>query len=150
MKTVKNGLGKHLLTILTIISVVLGIITGIAVRSIFLDKNEKQFTPRVVMYVNFIGDVFLRILKGLILPLVVSSLVAAVGSLDISLSKRIGTRAIVYYVSTTFVAVMFGIILVSVIQPGLSELSSSESDKKVALKKLRDLTTADTMLDLVR
>jgi Na+/H+-dicarboxylate symporter len=150
MKTVKNGLGKHLLTILTIISVVLGIITGIAVRSIFLDKNEKQFSPRVVMYVNFIGDVFLRILKGLILPLVVSSLVAAVGSLDISLSKRIGTRAIVYYVSTTFVAVMFGIILVSVIQPGLSELSSSESDKKVALKKLRDLTTADTMLDLVR
>lgn len=68
------------------------------------------------MYVNFIGDIFLRILKSLILPLIVTSLISSVGSLDISLSKRIGTRAVVYYMMTTVMAVILGIILVRTLQ----------------------------------
>jgi Na+/H+-dicarboxylate symporter len=50
-------------------------------------------------------------LKMLILPLIVSSMISAVGSLDLSVSGRIGTRAIVYYMSTAVSAIL-GIILV--------------------------------------
>ncbi|CRL04220.1 CLUMA_CG017325, isoform A [Clunio marinus] len=138
---------EHLLTILTVSAVVCGVIAGIIVRAAGLHENEEKFHPRTVMYVNFIGDIFLRMLKALILPLIVSSLVAAVGSLDISLSKRIGTRAIAYYMLTTVLAVLLGIILVSIIQPGRGGVDPNDDRPKPST---RAVTTADTMLDLVR
>lgn len=139
---------EHLLTILTIGAVILGIIAGVVVRAIGLESDADKFPPRTVMYVNFIGDVFLRILKSLILPLIVSSLIAAVGSLDISLSKRIGTRAIVYYMLTTVMAVILGIILVTSIRPGGDGLGDEQNS--VTKPVTRAVTTPDTMLDLVR
>lgn len=138
---------EHLLTILTITAVVLGIIVGSILRVTCLDGESDKFRPRTVMYVNFLGDLFLRILKSLILPLIVSSLVAAVGSLDISLSKRIGIRAIVYYMVTTVIAVILGIVLVTTIRPG-----KFHEDEQVNKNnsQTRPVTTQDTMLDLVR
>ena len=47
-----------------------------------------DWTEREVMYVSYVGEIFLRMLKALILPLIVPSLITAVGSLDLSLSGR--------------------------------------------------------------
>lgn len=144
---VNKHVKEHLLTILTIGAVVAGVIAGVIVRAIGLDGDADKFPPRTVMYVNFIGDIFLRILKSLILPLIVSSLVSAVGSLDISLSKKIGTRAILYYMLTTVMAVILGIILVTVIRPGGD---GTEGGNTAGKQSTRYVTTPDTMLDLVR
>lgn len=145
---VNKHVKEHLLTILTIGAVIAGIVAGIIVRAVGLDGDADKFPPRTVMYVNFIGDIFLRILKSLILPLIVSSLVAAVGSLDISLSKRIGIRAIAYYMLTTVMAVVLGIILVTVIRPGGDGMENGQNGN--TKQSTRYVTTPDTMLDLVR
>ena len=97
------------------------------------------------MYVRYGGELFLRMLKCLILPLIISSLIAAIGGLDLSFSRKLGFRAIAYYMTTTICAVILGIILVSVIKPG-SNASDIVSDKK----DTRNTTTADTLMDLVR
>jgi Na+/H+-dicarboxylate symporter len=145
----KIKLNKHvkenLLTILTISSVVLGIVLGVILRLTALGDGS-SFSERTVLYVNFIGDIFLRMLKSLILPLIISSLVAAVGGLDISLSKKIGTRAILYYTTTTVIAVVLGIVLVTSIRPGVGGTSHNTT----VTQQTRNVTTADTMLDLVR
>jgi Na+/H+-dicarboxylate symporter len=147
VKLTKAHVNEHLLTILTISAVILGIIAGVITRSVGLENDDDKFHPRTVMYVNFIGDIFLRILKSLILPLIISSLIAAVGSLDISLSKQIGTRAIAYYLLTTLMAVILGIILVTTIRPGGDGMIDQNDGKKPVT---RVITTTDTMLDLVR
>ena len=91
------------------------------------------------------GDLFLRILKSLILPLIISSMISAVGSLDLSVSGRIGTRAIVYYMTTTVSAVILGIILVLTIHPG------EGSDAGIVRGgSIRHVTTADMLMDLIR
>ncbi len=56
----------------------------------FLFFTEK-WTEREVIYVSFVGKLFLRMLKALILPLIIPSLVAAVGSLDMSLSGKVAS-----------------------------------------------------------
>ena len=146
--TLNKHVKEHLLTILTIGAVIAGVICGVIARTVFLDGDKDKFPPRTVMYVNFIGDIFLRILKSLILPLIVSSLIAAVGSLDISLSKKIGIRAILYYMLTTVLAVVLGIILVTTIRPGGDGLSNGPSSG--GQQTTRYVTTPDTMLDLLR
>lgn len=97
------------------------------------------------MYIQFPGDLFLRMLKAMVIPLMVSSVTSAVGSLDLSLSKKIGGRALVYYFSTTILAVIEGLILVLLIHPGRADISS-----KIPAFASRPVTTTDTLLDLVR
>ena len=93
-------------------------------------------------YVKYVGSLFLNMLKCVIIPLVIPSLIAAIGqltllersiyknikdksylytfcpsgSMDLSLSGKVGLRAIVYYMATTVLAVILGIILVSSIR----------------------------------
>lgn len=131
---------SNLLTILTMSSVLVGVGLSIILRS----RTEK-WTPREIMYITFPGDLFLRMLKCLILPLIVSSMVAALGGLDLRLSGRIGIRAVVYYMATTFSAVVLGIILVSAIHPG-----RGNPDEIVKAGTGRNVTTVDTLMDLIR
>jgi len=134
-------LRNNVLTILNI----LGVFTGVVVALILRNSREEKWTQREIVYVGFVGDLFLRMLKMLILPLIVSSMISAVGSLDLSVSGRIGTRAIVYYMSTTISAVILGIILVLTIHPG------EGSDKGIVRGgQVRHVTTADMLMDLIR
>lgn len=137
---VKKILMDNLLTLMIIASVVLSIVIGVIMRA-----GGRTYTPRTVMYVNFLGDIFMRMIRALILPLIISSLIAAIAPLDVSLSKKIGTRGITYILSTTVLAVMLGITLVLTVKPGTTAGSEpSDSTKNNAI------TIVDTLLDLIR
>ena len=53
---------------------------------------DRTWTDRETMYISYIGKLFLRMLKALILPLIIPSLIAAVGSLDMSLSGKVSKK----------------------------------------------------------
>ncbi|KAJ9582699.1 hypothetical protein L9F63_022956, partial [Diploptera punctata] len=131
----------NLLTILTVIGVFGGVVVGVIMRN----SREEGWTKREIMYVSYVGDIFLQMLKSLILPLIVASIITAIGGLDLSLSGKIGARAIAYYFITTVSAVILGMILVSIIHPGEGDVSSIHKSGTS-----RNVTTVDTLLDLIR
>lgn len=139
---IKGFIMRNLLTMLTVTGVVAGTILGCSLRA-----TQNSWTEREVMYLQFPGDLFLRMLKCLIVPLLVSSIVSAIGSLDLSMSGRIGFRAIIYYMTTTICAVVLGIVLVSAIRPGVGAQANGNSK---APASTRNVLTADTLLDLIR
>ncbi len=132
--------GSNLLTILTVIGVGVGLGLGIGLRS----SNGEKWIPRNAMYLRLPGDLFLRTLSCLMLPLIVSSLITAIGSLDLRLSKRIGARALVYYLSTSAIAAIFGCAMVHFISPGTQ---SGDQDNNCGGEAG---STIDTLLDLLR
>ncbi|GFX59508.1 hypothetical protein TNCV_2034371 [Trichonephila clavipes] len=133
-------LGGNLITVATFLGVVVGVALGLGL------KSAKTWTKREVMYVNFPGELFLNMLKCLILPLIVSSLVSAIGSLDTRLTGKIGFRAVAYYMVTTVMAIILGIILVISIQPGVGKTVDEAMEKK----ETKPMLTEDTLMDLVR
>ncbi|KAJ8926111.1 hypothetical protein NQ315_009968 [Exocentrus adspersus] len=139
----KGFLGRNLLTILTVVGVVAGSITGVLLRNF----TGGKWSDRDTMYLAFPGEIFLRMLKALIIPLLMSSVIHAIGSLDLSLSKKIAIRSILYYTATTICAVILGMILVVVIRPGVGGTPWT-GDKKEEIR--RDVLTQDTLLDLIR
>lgn len=79
----KNCMGENVLTIFTVFGVIAGTVLGLSLRTMKTD-----WTPREIMYIEFPGDLFLRMLKALILPLIVASIASAIGNLDLSLSSK--------------------------------------------------------------
>lgn len=135
---------ENILPICTVVAVFLAIIVGIIIRS----TSSRPWTERELMYLEFPGEMFLRALKCLTIPLIVSSLVSALGSLDAKLSGRIGRRALVYYICTTLISISLGIFLVLVLHPGSGETEKATSADTPKLT--RKITTPDTILDLIR
>lgn len=138
----RAAIKPHWLTILTVLAVVFAIVLGIVLRI-----DSPKYSARTVMYVNFLGDLFLRMIRAIILPLIISSLIAAIAPLDVSLSKKIGMRAIVYILSTTVIAVILGIVLVVTIKPGGNGI---QDDNGSSVPSRKSSTIVDTLLDLIR
>lgn len=135
-------LQKNSLTFFTIVAVLGGCGLGLGLKTL------GHWTLRERMYLKFPGDIFLQMLKCLIVPLLVSSITSAIGALDLSLSKKIAARSIVYYFFTTLCAVVLGITLVSIIRPGdVETFTHPEANKKIPK---RDVLTPDTLMDLIR
>ncbi len=71
-------------------------------------------------YLGPVGDIFIRLLKFIIIPLVFSSLYIAVINLgDVKALGQLGKKTIIYYMTTTALAVLVGIILVNLFEPGV-------------------------------
>uniref|UniRef100_A0A8C9L2Q5 Amino acid transporter n=1 Tax=Serinus canaria TaxID=9135 RepID=A0A8C9L2Q5_SERCA len=128
----KNGL----LT-LSMLSVVTGCLLGFLLRALELTDLEKQ-------YFSFPGELLMRMLKMLILPLITSSLMSGLATMDSKACGKMGVITITYYLWTTFMAVTVGIILVVSIHPGAAAQKDNYSVGKVVL------SSADALLDLIR
>uniref|UniRef100_A0A673AT78 Amino acid transporter n=1 Tax=Sphaeramia orbicularis TaxID=375764 RepID=A0A673AT78_9TELE len=136
----KRLLKRNWLLIATVISVLLGISLGVVVREYAsLSHLDKQ-------YFGFPGEILMRMLKLVILPLIISSMITGVAALDSEVSGKIGLRAVIYYFSTTIIAVILGIILVMTIKPGVSQ-AADHIDRSGTTP---NVTTVDTLLDLIR
>lgn len=134
---------ENSLTVLTVTGVFIGGLVG------FIIKNSTApWTSREIMYISFPGEIFLRMLKCLIVPLLVSSITSAIGGLDLSMSGKIACRSIVYYFITTISAVILGICLVTTIRPGSGAKIVEQHTESV--DKASKVLTPDTLMDLVR
>ena len=81
--------------------------------------NAAYYNPPIE-YVSWMGDLFIRALKMLIIPLILSSLISGITSIGSGSSLgRLGLKTIVYYVMTSFFAIVTGQILVNLFQPGV-------------------------------
>lgn len=78
------------------------------------------FIPQGVEYVSWIGDIFLRSLKMVIIPLVFSSVISGVTSMGEGKNLgRLGMKTLGYYIGTSTLAILTGLIIVNIVKPGV-------------------------------
>ncbi|NWR75912.1 EAA2 protein, partial [Centropus unirufus] len=135
-----QSLHRNLLLTLTVFGVILGALCGGLLRL------ATPIDPDIIMLIAFPGDILMRMLKMLILPLIISSLITGLSGLDAKASGRLGTRAMVYYMSTTIIAAVLGVILVLAIHPGNPKLKKQLGQGK----KNDEVSSLDAFLDLIR
>ena len=97
-----------------VLGLVLGLLFGFGMT--FFD-----FGPAFVSdWVQPFGTIFVRLLKLIAIPLILASLVKGIADLkDISKFKNMGIRTFITYMITTVVAILIGLSLVNIIQPGI-------------------------------
>ncbi|CAI5798920.1 excitatory amino acid transporter 5-like [Podarcis lilfordi] len=136
-KWIRAFWSKNGLLTLSMLSVMTGCLVGFLLRTLELSDLEKQ-------YFSFPGELLMRMLKMLILPLITSSLMSGLATMDSKACGRMGIITITYYLWTTFLAVTTGIILVISIHPGAAAQKEEYTVGKVVL------SSADALLDLIR
>ncbi|GAA6098965.1 solute carrier family 1 member 3a [Tachysurus ichikawai] len=138
-KDVQSCCRRNAFVILTIAAVIVGIVLGFALR-------PYKMSYRQVKYFSFPGELLMRMLQMLVLPLLVSSLITGMAALDRRASGRMGIRAVIYYTTTTVIAVFIGIVMVVIIQPG----KGGAKPQTLSQQNLEQVNAADAFLDLIR
>ncbi|HZH93559.1 MAG TPA: cation:dicarboxylase symporter family transporter, partial [Tissierellaceae bacterium] len=110
--------GKYGLTTKVLMALVIGIIVGILVYS--LPSGTLKDTILVDGIFLFLGQVFLRGIMMLVVPLVFISLVNGAANMgDITKLGRIGSKTILFYMTTTAIAIVIALTLGVLLKPGI-------------------------------
>ncbi len=90
-----------------LIALILGVVSGI-------------WLPEYVKYVSWMGDLFMRALKMVIIPLILTSIISGIVNIG-SLEKlgKIGLKTISYYIATSVFAIVTGLFMVNLLKPGV-------------------------------
>ena len=121
--------------------IIAGVLMGLGIRKWHPDFIK---SPRNIMYLSYPGELFMRMLKMIIVPLVVTSLIAGMAAIPSKAAGKLGGFTILYYLITTVMAVLLGMLLVATIKPG------NHYEQRDVNRKQRPVHPADSGLDLIR
>src|SRR3982751_4306441 len=101
-----------------LIAMLLGIVIG---YMIFISFPDKKSATQVAGYVSIMSDVFLRLIKMIIAPLVFSTLVVGIAHMgDAASVGRIFGKALGWFVTASLISLLLGLFLANVLQPGVN------------------------------
>jgi Na+/H+-dicarboxylate symporter len=99
-----------------LIAMVVGIILGYMV---FVEFPDKKSAAEIAGYISIMSDVFLRLIKMLIGPLVFSTLVVGIAHMgDAAAVGRVFGKALAWFITASLVSLILGLIMANILQPG--------------------------------
>jgi Na+/H+-dicarboxylate symporter len=108
---------KHFTTLI-LIAMLLGIAVGYACNIAFPDPKT---AAAIAGYISLVTDLFLRLIKMIIAPLVLSTLIVGITHMGSSSSLgRVGAKTMGWFVSASLVSLFIGMVMVNILQPGVN------------------------------
>jgi proton glutamate symport protein len=104
-----------------VVALVAGILTGVILQWLDDGSGDQWWRERLIGIMRFCADLFLRSLKMVIVPLVVASIISGIaGMKSLEGFARMGLKTWAFYAVSSLLAVCTGLLMVNLIQPGLS------------------------------
>jgi len=127
----------------------IGLILGIIVGGIFYVSETAQ------SILQPFGDLFIRLIKMIVVPIVLSSIIVAVAGVgDIKSVGKLGAKSLTYFIGMTLVAIAIGLISANIFQPGtglnMDNLEKTDISGYVTTSEEQEgKSIADTLLHIV-
>lgn len=126
---------KMPLSVKIFIGLIVGIVVGLLcvdggiVDNMFFARNENMSALMFLKeYIKPLGDIFLNLLKFVVVPIVLLSMISGIISLsDIKKVASIGIKTILFYLATTFVALIIGVIVALIFKNGFSIIDTTDA-----------------------
>jgi Na+/H+-dicarboxylate symporter len=80
----------------------------------------------------------------IVIPLITSSIIVALNDIDLKSAGRLGRRTMIYYITTTLLSAILGLILATIIKPGSGVNEEDKASNHI------DRDPVDSFLDLLR
>ena len=132
MKKIKIALPLQIL-----IALVLGVVFGI-------------FGHEYVKYISWAGDIFLRFLKMIVIPIVFSSMVVGVAGMGNSGGLgRIAGKTFSFYIITTLIAAFVGMLFVNILEPGVGSTLVSQAESAANIASANKVSLGERLITIV-
>lgn len=107
--------GQNKLFIAIIIALIIGVILGGVVHLQYPESSE-GFSKNI----KLLGTIFIRLVQMIIAPLVFTTLVVGIAKMsDIKMIGRVGTKAMLWFITASLVSLCIGLVFVNWLEPGL-------------------------------
>jgi proton glutamate symport protein len=129
--------------------ILIGLILGIIVGGIFYGSETAQ------SILQPFGDLFLRLIKMIVVPIVLSSIIVAIAGVgDLKSVGKLGAKSLTYFIGMTMVAIAVGLISANLFQPGaglvMDQLEQSDISGYVETSEAQEgKSITDTLLHIV-
>jgi len=135
-----------------ILSMILGVMVGFFYYNLFnksICSSDTMLNGYSYLYdiIVLLGDIFIRLLKMVIVPLVLTSIIIGISSIkDQGKVGRLGLKTFLYYISTSLIAILIGLVLANTIQPGsgATEIANTEA------YDISQLDSSSSILDILK
>lgn len=126
--------------------VLIGLAIGVLYAWLSIQFGWNEFT---IDYIKPFGDIFINVLKLIAVPLVLFSIISGVSSLgDPAKLGRLGIKTVITYLLTTMTAVVVGILLVNLFQPGARVSKDLLESNRIRYELWRDANGIEVLDDI--
>ncbi|MCG8686765.1 MAG: dicarboxylate/amino acid:cation symporter, partial [Desulfobacterales bacterium] len=106
------------------------------------------FGPQIEV-ISPIGDIFVNLLKMIVMPVIISTLIVGAGSIHPAQLGRVGVKALGLYTLTTAFAVTVGLVFGNLFQPGKGMTLAESAGAAVGGAKMETPSLIDTLMSIV-
>ena len=133
------------LTLWILIAMVIGIVVGYGMHTGMEEVARKEVADNL----KILTEIFLRLVKMIIAPLVFSTLVVGIAKLgDMKTVGRVGGRALLWFMSASLISLLLGMVLVNVLEPGVGLQLQASGDAADVIGKTGSFTLKDFIAHL--
>ena len=128
-------------------AILIGLILGGIIGAIFAFIPEEHASKRYALLVAApLGDLFIRLLKMIVTPVIIFTLISGVASISPARLGKVGIKIIVFYMLTSFIAIIVGLAVGNIMQPGTG-VTLKETTQEIQAKEAPSLV--ETLLAIV-
>jgi Na+/H+-dicarboxylate symporter len=125
--------------------VLLGLILGVGVGYLLHEQQPSAAWPEIAANFKLVTDIFLRLIKMIIAPLVLSTLVVGIAHMGgTGALGRVGVRTLLWFVTASVFSLLLGLAIVHFLQPGVGlslPIPEGETAPQASALNLRDFVT---------
>ena len=134
------------LTLYILLGMVLGVVVGQALNQLVPAEVIKA---DIAPWFKLLSDIFLNLIKMLVAPLVLSTIVVGIAHMgDSAALGRIGARALTWFITASLVSIGLGLVMVNLFQPGVGAQIPDVAEAAAAVGEVKELKATEFVLSI--
>ncbi|WP_369026810.1 dicarboxylate/amino acid:cation symporter [Qipengyuania sp. RANM35] len=134
------------LTLYILIGMILGVIVG---QVMHLTMDAAVVKDQVAPWLKLLSDIFLNLIKMLVAPLVLSTIVVGIAHMgDSAALGRIGVRALLWFITASLISIGLGLVMVNLFQPGVGAPIPDAAEAAAAVGEVKELKATEFILSI--
>ncbi|MBR4170897.1 MAG: dicarboxylate/amino acid:cation symporter [Kiritimatiellae bacterium] len=129
--------------------ILIGFVTGTICGLILSKYCAPETTKSILVYVAPFGAILVAMLKAVVYPIILFSLIYGAASLPLRKSGRVGGLVLLWYTATSLFATVFGVLLAYLLNPKLSSVETLASGHLASVKSMAGSAASSSFTDFL-
>ena len=129
--------------------ILIGFVAGTAIGLLLSECCSPETTQKIVQYVTPFGAVLVAMLKAVVYPIILFSLIAGAAALPLRKSGRVGGAVLLWYTATSLFATVFGVLMAYMLNPSLKGADAVAAGHLAGAKAMAGGASSGTIPDFI-